>query len=206
MIPTYLAWHRAAYPAMTAQDVVKLVFQAHCGCGHLLGDEASVAAYIEQEEGALSPDATEALTETLGDRYCRLNLRRAMADGIEPLWIARMMRLSSEPTVDLADRKSAFDILSALSETEVGFSQNELNAIARKLIDDPSWLPGHSQAYREAYAPAYRVISREMERLLPILSAAAAKLHSSISPLSFNLACFHALSAARRHAVAYSVS
>lgn len=162
---------------MTVQDVVKLVFQAHCGCGHLLGEEASVATYIEQEERALSPDTAEPLTETLGSRYCRLNLRSAMAADIKPLWIARMMLLSAEPTIDLADRKSAFDVLTTFTETEVGFPQKELNDVARRLIDDPSWLPEHSQAYRDAYAPAYRVISREMERLLPILSAIAAKLN-----------------------------
>ena len=174
MLPTYISWHLKHHPAMTAQDLVKLVFQAHCGCGHLLGDEADVAAYIEREESALTPDGKEPLTEPLGERYVRLHLRRAMADGINPLWIARMMRLSVEPTVGFTDRQSAFDALKSLSETEVGFDQEALLPIARRLIDDPAWLPGHSEAYRDAYAPAYRVISREMERLLPILSAVAA--------------------------------
>ena len=171
MLPSYVSWHLTEHPAMTAQDLVKLVFQAHCGCGHLLGDEGAVTAYIEREESALSPDPAEPLTEPLGDRYVRLNLRRAMAEGIAPLWIARMMRLSAEPTADLTDRKSAFDAVASLSETEVGFSQAALSPIARQLVDDPDWLPGHSEAYRAAYAPAYRVISREMARLLPVLCA-----------------------------------
>ena len=174
MLPTYISWHLKTHPAMTAQDLVKLVFQAYCGCGHLLGDEADVAAYIEREEIALTSDGKEPMTEPLGERYVRLHLRRAMAEGIKPLWIARMMRLSAEPTVDFTDRKSAFDALKSLSETEVGFDQEALFPIARRLIDDPAWLPGHSEAYRDAYAPAYRVINREMERLLPILSAVAA--------------------------------
>lgn len=176
MLPPYVSWHLAAHPAMTAQDMVKLVFQAHCGCGHLLGEEAGVAAYVEQEESTLTPSADERLTEPLGDRYCRLNLRRAMAEGIRPLWIARMMRLSVKPTDDQADRKSAFDTLEGLLATEVGFSYEELAPLARRLVDDPDWLPGHSRTYREAYAPAYRVISRDMERLLPILAATARKL------------------------------
>ena len=178
MLPSYLSWHQSAHPAMTAQDVVKLVFQAHCGCGHLLGDEESVAAYIRKEEASLTPDASEPLTEPLGDHYVRLHMRRAMAEGITPLWIARMMQLSAKPTDDLSDRKSAFNALCQLSETEVGFSQEELLPLARRLVAAPAWLPGHSQAYRDAYAPAYRVISREMERLLPILSAVAAKLRT----------------------------
>lgn len=173
MLTPYLNWHLSAHPAMTAQDVVKLIFQAHCGCGHLLDAEANVTAYIEKEEADLLPDAAEPLTEPLGDQYCRLNLRRAMAEGIAPQWIARMMRLSCKPTDVQADRKSAFRQIQKLKATEVGFSAEELLSIACRLVDDPEWLPGHSEPYRQAYAPAYRVISREMEALLPVLSAAA---------------------------------
>lgn len=173
MLPSYLNWHLSAHPAMTAQDVVKLVFQAHCGCGHLLGEESDVAAYIESEEAALLPDAGEPLTEPLGGEYCRLNLRRAMAEGISPLWIARMMRLSSKPTDVHTDRASAYQDLLAIKPTMVGMVGETLLTIARQLVDEPDWLPSHSESYRQAYAPAYRVISREMERLLPILAAAA---------------------------------
>ena len=176
MRPFYVDWHLATYPAMTAQDLVKLVFQAHCGCGHLLADEASVVDYIEREERQLSPAPAEPLTEPQGDHYCRLNLRRAMAEGIQPAWIARMMLLSAKPTDVQTDRKSAFDQLQALKQTDVGFSDSELRPLAQRLVDDPDWLPSHSEPYRQAYAPAYRVISREMERLLPILCAVAGKL------------------------------
>lgn len=176
MVPSYVNWHRNARPLMEAQDVVKLVFQACAGCGHLLGDENHVTACIEQEELGLSPDSAEPLTEPLGDQYCRLNLRRAIAEGIKPVWIARMMRLSAKPTDPLADRESAFNAIAMLDETEVGFSRDELVGIAQRLTEDPHWLPGHTQTYRDAYAPAYRVISREWERLLLILSAVAAKL------------------------------
>lgn len=173
MIPTYLAFHLKAHPVMTAQDIVKLVFQASCGCGHLLAEEASVVAFIESEEHALTPDASEPLTEPLGDRYCRLNLRRAMAEGITPLWIARMMRLSEKPTDEQTNRTSAFEVLNGVQATEVGISQEELREVSQRLLDDPAWLPGHSETYRQAYAPAYRVISRDMERLLPVLAAVA---------------------------------
>lgn len=173
MIPTYLTWHLKERPGMIAQDVVKLVFQAHCGCGHLLAEEVSVLASIEKEESLLLPDAATPLTEPLGDHYCRLNLRRAMADGITPLWIARMMKLSAKPTDILADRKSVHELLVSLNETEVGLSHEGLLSMANRLLDNPDWLPGHSESYRQAYAPAYRVISRDMERLLPILTAYA---------------------------------
>lgn len=171
MTLTELKWHLEAHPAMTAQDVVKLLFQARCGCGHLLSDEASVLAYIEREEATLTPNPSEPLTEPLGETYCRLNLRRAMAEGIAPLWIARMMRLSTKPTNGRTDRMSVLSDLIAFQETEVGIPHDELLSVGRRLVDEPSWLPGHSESYRQAYSPAYRVISRDMSQLLPVLAA-----------------------------------
>lgn len=176
MLPSYLRWHLSAHPAMTPLDLVKLVFQAHCGCGHLLAEASRVLSYIEQEESRLTPDTNEPMTEPLGNAYCRLNLRRAMAEGIKPLWIARMMQLSEEQTKVCTDRKSAFQELATLETTDVGFSAEELISLGRRLVDDPDWLPSHSESYRQSYAPAYRVISRDMENLLPVLSAIARKL------------------------------
>lgn len=173
MAAPYIDWHLRTYPAMTAQDMVKLVFQAHCGCGHLLAEEGSVLAYIEREESTLTPDAAEPLTEPLGERYCRLNLRRAMAEGIQPLWIARMMRLSPISN----DRDAAYRELAALPKTAL--PRAELLTLARRLMEEPDWLPGHSEPYRQAYAPAYRVIGRTWERLLPVLCAVGRKMQES---------------------------
>ena len=88
MLKSLLAWHQEHYPHMQAQDIVKLAFQAYRGCGHLLGPEEAVAQRIASECSLLVPSAQEQLTEPLGHRYIRLNLRRAMHEGIRPIWIA----------------------------------------------------------------------------------------------------------------------
>lgn len=161
---TLIAWHRQHYPITEPQDVVKLVFQAMLGCGHLLGEENAVAQRIEAEEAALSPAPDEPLTEPLGPDYVRLNLRRAMAEGFPPLWIARLMKLSTQEhpctRQDVVETIVALDDPAALS-------------VAQRLIDEPDWLPSHSAAYHAAYAPAYRVISRRCAAALPVLQAAA---------------------------------
>lgn len=171
----YIAWHQTKYPEMTAQDLVKLIFQAYCGCGHLLASEPYVVDRILQEEAALQPDTQEPLTEPLGETYCRLNLRPAMAAGISAPWIVRLMAVSVQPTDVQKDRCLAYETLRQLKETEVGFSQVELEPFARQLLS-PDWLPGHSERYRAAYAPAYRVISCEEARLLPVLVATGTAL------------------------------
>ncbi|MBE5802934.1 MAG: hypothetical protein E7316_00300 [Clostridiales bacterium] len=153
-------WHRRHYPAMEPQDVVKLYFQAMLGCGHLLGDEDAVAQRIAVEQATLTPSPAESLTEPLGPDYVRLNLRRAKADGLEPLWIARLMKLSAE-----TQQPARADVMKALSS----LGDASIDQAAQRLMDDPAWLPSHTQTYHAAYAPAYRVISRKFDYLLPAL-------------------------------------
>lgn len=167
-----LAWHRTHFPIMTAQDIVKLVFQAYCGCGHLLDNEDAVLRRIEAESSQLLPDATEPLLQPLG-QYIRLNLRRAMAASIAPRWIARMMRLSAMDFDGQAARAFAAEALLSMNveaTDEATLSQQELHTAARRLLEEPQWLPGHSEAYHRAYQPAYRVISRQFAWLLDALS------------------------------------
>lgn len=159
-----IAWHRRRYPLMQPQDVVKLVFQARMGCGHLLADETAVNQRIADEEASLFPSADEPLTEPLGPDYLRLNLRRAMAEGIPSLWIARLMA-ASLPAV-LPERQSVVEELTSLGDEAITIA-------AKRLTDDPAWLPSHTPAYHQAYAPAYRVISKQCGAMLPILQKLA---------------------------------
>ncbi|MBP3637222.1 MAG: hypothetical protein J6K13_06695 [Clostridia bacterium] len=159
-------YHRQLHPLMEAQDVVKLVFQAMLGCGHLLGDEALVARRIEQEIASLTPDTEEPLTEPLGPDYVRLNLRRALADGLDALRIARLMKLSPASTYT---RQDVVDVLSGFGE--------DVTQAAKRFLTEPEWLPSHTPAYHAAYAPAYRVISTQCATLLPVLCAIAKLKH-----------------------------
>lgn len=166
----FIAWHQLHHPQMQAQDYVKLIFQSMCGCGHLLADEQTVTARIEMEESSLQPDAAEPLTEPLGT-YIRLNLRRAMAEGIPAEWIARMMCLSAKQTLVVSDRQSVCSTALRLPEHVFQFSQAELENSVQRLLHEPDWIPGHTASYRALYAPAYRVVSQRFEYLLPVLCA-----------------------------------
>lgn len=161
---------RQQYPFMQPQDVVKLLFQSIAGCGHLLGNEKAVTARIADETTSLSPDEDEPLYELLGGRYARVNLRRAMAEGIPPRWIARLMLLTGGLTQPQL-RKHIFDTICDMPEELTGFSPEVMREAARPLLD-ASWLPGHSVTYHYHYEPAYRVIGRQLaETVLPVLCA-----------------------------------
>ena len=78
----HLLAQRLRYPSMQQQDVVKFVFQAMLGVGHLLSSRDAVTNRIAREMDGLSPDPEEPLFETLSPSWCRLNLRRAKAERI----------------------------------------------------------------------------------------------------------------------------
>lgn len=168
-IDEMIEWHREHYPVLKPIDIVKLIFQSLRGCGHLLADEQTVARRIEAECAVLSPSDAEPLTESIGRRYVRLNLRKAMHEGIPSAWIARMMLLSCEEDAPGAVT-DVIDAVRCLAEQEENGS--ELLSAVQPLVDNNAWLPSHSAEYHAAYAPAYRVIDRRFAPLLPLLAAA----------------------------------
>ena len=168
-IDKMIKWHRERYPSIMPIDIVKLIFQSLRGCGHLLADEQTIARRIEAECAALTPSDAESLIEPIGRRYVRLNLRKAMHDGIPSAWIARMMLLSCEEDAPGAVT-DVIDAVRRLAEQEKNGS--ELLSAVQPLVDNAAWLPSHSAEYHAAYAPAYRVIDRRFAPLLPLLAAA----------------------------------
>ena len=150
-----LADHQRRHPAMAREDQVKLVFQALMGVGHLLAGREQVTAYLRREMAALAPDPVEPLTETVGPDWFRLNLRRAMAEGLTPEAVAGLMLAST-------DR-------GAHTRADVRrFCEEAVPDADLSLLDRPDWLPSHSAAYRAAERPAYRLISADW---LPCLEA-----------------------------------
>ena len=158
--------HRERFPHARAEDVVKFVFQGYLGAGHLLGEPARVEKRIEEEMSREQASPEETLTEDLGPSRCRLNLRRAMAEGLTPRMIAAMMRLSEENPADGA-REDVIRFCRTLAEEE-----NDPDILKEALLlRDGSRLPSHSGEYREHYRPAYRVVSGEWQGLLPAVCA-----------------------------------
>lgn len=170
MLKSLIQQHKEQYPALQAEDIVKAAFQAMRGCGHLLADESIVAARIAREMEPLTANADEPLTVGLGEHYVRLNLRAAKHAGLTPAWIARLMGLSvaSAPVASVAETYKA---ILALAESYPE-TKDAILAAAAPLAADETWLPSHSAVYHANYAPAYRVIARQVAPVLDVLCAA----------------------------------
>ena len=148
-----LAEHRRRYPLGNEEDIVKFVFQGLLGAGHLIASEHSAREGLKSELAGLEADGREPLYEPLSSRFCRMNLRAALAQGIWAEEIATRLYRSAESEESLFSRQDVYDYCMSLPDVD----PEKMRAVSAKITDE-SWLPSHSAAYRAAYRPAYRVL------------------------------------------------
>ena len=159
MLKDVLLTHFDRYPLMTPQDAVKLIYQQEFGPEHLIRDPGKALAALRKEMVGLEADAAEPLYEPIGNGLCRLNLRPCMARGIPAEDICRMFCETAQSVS--GDRKrfrQGLRELRALAEAEeTPFDAVELDLF---LAQYPDACPAvrHSEAYRAAYRPAYRLV------------------------------------------------
>lgn len=148
-----LADHRRRYPLGNEEDIVKFVFQGMLGAGHLVSSERSAREGLKSELAGLEADDREPLYEPLSSRFCRINLRAALAQGIWAEEIAARLYRSAENEGSLFSRQDVYDYCISVPDVD----QERMKEVSGHILDE-SWLPSHSDAYREAYRPAYRVL------------------------------------------------
>ncbi|MBR0134972.1 MAG: hypothetical protein IJM18_02125 [Clostridia bacterium] len=147
------------YPLSQPQDIVKLLYQSEFGPAHAVSDpEAALDrlrreyASVKQEEGLLM--------EYIGNGYARLDLKRLDHNGVTPEQAAEWFVKSAAP----AGGKAAFE--KKLRRLAAESLMNELIPALAPYIAEyiKAGCPAvhHSEEYRRAYSPAYRVIRAEL--------------------------------------------
>ena len=149
--------HLEAHPQATEEDVVKFVFQAFLGVGHLVSSADAIQKRLENEMAQNPADDTEPQAEELSSRWVRLNLRPAKARGIAPVELAQRVYRSAQQPIPYT-RQDVVDFCESLDLPDL--DKEKIKEAADRLLDG-SFLPSHSQQYRKAYKPAYVVLLRE---------------------------------------------
>ena len=162
MIQDILAAQFAQYPLMEPQDAVKLVYQHIFGPEHMIrSPERALSNLIAEMETLLPRAGEEALYEPIGNGLCRLNLRPCVTRGIPAQDVNRLFAETANAAK--GDKKQFRLALRALQEMAEGeetpFEAIELELFLSRYPDSCPALH-HSDAYRAAYAPAYRVVSQ----------------------------------------------
>ena len=172
MIRDILLRHFDAYPAMLPQDAVKLMYQSEFGPEHMIGDEKKCLDMLRQEMAALpSGPEKEPLYEPIGGGLCRLNLRPCAQRGIPPEDICRLfLETARGAHGDRRRFQTALKELEQLAEEDqTPFEAIALDVFLIQYRDKNCPALHHSESYRRAYGPAYRVVSQK--RLKDYLAA-----------------------------------
>ena len=154
--------HALRYPLMEPADAVKLIYQNEFGGGHLIRDEAACAAYLRREYGSVAQSADAPLTEDIGNGVVRIHLKALNAHGytLDAL-AADFIRSASLHTGSKESFLAKLDILrEAVQEGYFAFSPEELDAYLSTYAKAGYPMVSHSDTYRRAYTPAYRIVLR----------------------------------------------
>jgi len=154
----------ARYPLMQAEDLYKLAHQATFGPAHLISDVGGARAYLLQELAGVAASASEPLLEELaGDpELVRVNLRPFKAAGSDPevllaALVATASSVHGKPGVMAGRLRDAGRVLEEVGRIE---EARRLQALAPEMAARSYPAGHHSQAYTDAYHPAYRVVLR----------------------------------------------
>ena len=170
-----LAWHARTHPSIQPQDVIKLCYQAVFGAEHLLTDGRKARAYFDREWDSVAPIDIP-LYEIISTQYVRVNLKAWKHAGLPREWLFRMFFLTASNSAEAgcADLQRAFDFVDeTAAEQPLPFSQQEWRAARLAYEQQGGGAVHHSEGYRTAEHPAYRVIDRHYITLIPILKKLA---------------------------------
>ena len=169
-----LAAHRRRYPLLQPQDAVKLCYQRAFGAAHFCAGEEEALRRLEQECAALTPSSGP-LLEALGgeDSACRLMLGAAKQQGVPLSLTARAFALAAQTTrPDPGGFECLLqELLFLTQQKKLPFSARELEGYLATYRAAGCPAVSHSDSYRAAYAPHYRVFAGPLARLLPLIFA-----------------------------------
>lgn len=165
-----LAAHCRTYPQLQVQDIFKYLYQSAFGCEHMVSSPEAVTDNIRREygDGRLSD---EVLTDTLDGAYSRVHL--AWLDrGLSAETLGRLFFNSArrEPN-GRADLENKLKVAGELARgSGFPFSADEFEKTAGKWRADGYPAVHHSDVFRRAYHPAYRVIAERYVAFLPLFA------------------------------------
>lgn len=162
--------HFNIYPQLQIQDIFKFLHQSVFGCEHMISSLERAVAYIQTE--AQSNTFTDyAEIESLDGDYSRVSLAY-LKKGLSAQTLGKLFYLSASAekgTVELLEKR--LDIAEQLiAEGQLSFSLLAFKAARVAWKDADYSALHHSEAFRKAYHPSYRVISNKYIPYLDLLA------------------------------------
>ena len=160
-------WHSRKYPHMTAQDFVKLAYQSDFGSEHMRPDSERMLSYL-RTEAENTPQNDGPLFTPIGGGLCRLNLSALSGSGLRLETVAGLFASAGKSggAAALEAELQTLSQLAAAGEICVSAGEMEAYLAGYRLQGCPA--VHHSRAFREEYAPAYRIVPEFAGAALPL--------------------------------------
>lgn len=164
-----LLFHTRIYPLCQPEDIFKYLFHSAFGCEHMVASEKTAIDCI-RKEAASGPK--EALVQILdGGKYARVHLGW-LHNGLTAQTLGRLFALSSkreeEGLADLTEKLAVAEELARAGEFPFSY---DAFATALARWREAGYPPlHHSESYRNAYRPSYRVLDAKYVQYLPLLA------------------------------------
>ena len=160
MTRTLLLEHYKKYPALEIQDVFKFIFQSACGCETLVSDYGRVLEYIRYEYADMIP--REPYIDPLDGNYSRVHLGCiGVYFTLEELADMFIRSARHEPDGKESIEKKLSLARELIESGEIKLDLREFDTQAEKWRSLGFPAIHHSDAFRKAYHPAYRVIHND---------------------------------------------
>jgi hypothetical protein len=161
--PDVLLEQSIRYPLMGSPDWIKLVYQSAFGAEHLFADLDSVERYFHAEFSGTKPARSVPLLEDLGGDLLRVNFAPYQANGFFEEDLFELFLRSAQPQ---KGKEALFNEDIALIEEFLRQEKGEERSRAFQQDYEAYRKDGlhplhHSEEYRQAYAPHYRLVLKE---------------------------------------------
>jgi hypothetical protein len=159
--------HLDDHPLAGAEDLYKFLHQAVYGPGHAISDREAAEAWMEREIESLDPPIEGELScEALGGEppLVRVNLRPFVVRGFDSDQLLEAF-IASANLVRGTRRRMEVVLALAISYVQCagrGELAPDLKALSTELAGKDYPAIRHSEAYVEAYRPAYRVVDEAL--------------------------------------------
>ena len=154
-----LTAHAKRYPLMEPTDAVKLIYQNEFGGGHLIRNEEACLQYLRSEYATVERNPSMPRSEYIGNGISRIHLAALEEWELEDLG-REFIRSAADRTGKLDSFLEKLGILREVTCRGVfSFGTVELDAYLAQYEKMEYPAVSHSERYRRAYRPAYRVVA-----------------------------------------------
>lgn len=173
----YMKGQTARHQAMEPVDVLKLCYQAAFGAEHLLEDREAAYQYLLREYDRMQPEPSEPLHESISEDVCRVNLRAWKYRKLPVEWLFQMFAATAAQSIqgEMTVFRNCLQETAKLADTGAfHFSRKDWEEFLKDYPTENPVAVHHSEAYRQAERPAYRLVCARFLRIIPVLEAVCA--------------------------------